>query len=86
MQNGTDKRKKKLAPVVVAVGIIAFLILYVGAPVVVLWSYGAEALPVLAMLAPMVLAGTAVVLGIVTVLFQRLREIDKGEEDEAKKY
>ena len=86
MQSGTDKRKKKRAAVLVTVLIVTFLTLYFGAPATVLLGLGEDARPLLLMLFPMALVGAAVVAGIVTVLFQRLREIDKGEEDEAKKY
>ena len=86
MQSGTDKRKKKRAAILAAVLIVTFLALYFGAPATVLWSFGADARPLLFMISPMAFAGAAVVVGVVTVLFQRLREIDKGEEDEARKY
>ena len=86
MQGGTDKRKKKRAVVLAAVLIVAFLALYFGAPATVLLGLGPDARPMLFMISPMALAGAAVAVGIVIVLFQRLREIDKGEEDEAKKY
>ena len=86
MQNGTDKRKKKRAAVLVTVLVVIFLALYFGVPAAALRSLGEEVLPVLMMMSPAVLVGIAVVVGIVIVLFQRLREIDKGEEDEAKKY
>ena len=86
MQSGTDKRKKKRAAVLVTVLIVTFLALYFGAPATVLLGLGPDARPLLLMIFPMALVGAAVAIGIVTVLFQRLREIDKGEEDEAKKY
>ena len=86
MQSGTDKGKKKLAAVVAAVAIVVFLALYFGAPAAALLGFGEEVRPVLMMMSPAVLVGIAVVVGIVIVLFQRLREIDKGEEDEAQKY
>ena len=86
MQGGTDKGKKKLAAALAAVVVVVFLALYFGAPVAALLDIGEEVRPVLVMMSPAVLAGAAVVVGIVIVLFQRLREIDKGEEDDAKKY
>ena len=86
MQSGTDKGRKKLAAVAAAVAIVVFLALYFGAPATVLWGFGTQAFSMLLMLVPMVLVGVAVAVGVVVVLFQRLREIDKGEEDEAGKY
>jgi hypothetical protein len=85
MQKNT---KKKIAPVVVAVLVVA----YVG-PLVAMISYaagllGAEAggwsvLPFLLLYAAV---GGAVIVGVLAATAQRLREIDGGEEDEASKY
>ena len=86
MQGGTDKGKKKLAAVMAAVVVVVFLALYFGAPAAALRELGEETLPVLMMLSPVMLVGIAIAVGVVIVLFQRLREIDKGEEDEARKY
>lgn len=86
MQNDTDKGKKKRAAALAAVVVVVFLALYFGAPAAALRELGEETRPVLLMMLPVLLVGIAIAVGVVIVLFQRLREIDKGEEDEAKKY
>ena len=85
MRNNT---KKKIAPIVVAVLVVA----YVG-PLVALMAYAAgllgaqpEARAALPFLLLYLVAGGAVIIGVVAAMRQRLREIDGGEEDEASKY
>lgn len=84
MQKNT---KKKIAPVVVAVLVIA----YVG-PLVAMISYAAGLLGaaggwgVLPFLLLYAAVGGAVIVGVLAAMAQRLREIDGGEEDEASKY
>lgn len=82
-----NKNRKKIAPIVIAV----LVVIYVG-PLVGMVAYaagllGAEGgwgiLPFLLLYAA---AGGAVILGVLYAMAQRLREIDGGEEDEAKKY
>ena len=84
MQGNT---RKKIAPIVVAV----LVVLYVG-PMVGMVAYaagllGAEGgwgiLPFLLLYAAV---GGAVIVGVLHAMTQRLREIDGGEEDEARKY
>lgn len=84
MQKNT---KKKIAPIVVAV----LVILYVG-PIVALVAALAgfcganEAGEVVPFLLLYALVGGAVIVGVLHAMAQRLREIDGGEEDDAKKY
>ncbi len=85
MQKNT---KKKIAPVVVAVLVVA----YVG-PLVAMISYAAGLLGaevggwgVLPFLLLYAAVGGAVIVGVLAAMTQRLREIDGGEEDEASKY
>ena len=59
----TINRKKKIAPIVVAV----LVVLYIG-PLVLM------------------MAALAGFLGVLAAMAQRLREIDGGEEEDAKKY
>ena len=83
MQKNT---KKKIAPVVVAIVAVAVLL-----PILAVLMIGAQALRgagwvVLAFLAVYALAVCAVVVGVLAAMRARLREIDTGEEEEAKKY
>lgn len=79
--------KKKIAPTIIA----ALVVLYI-APMVGMVAYtaglaGAEGIgavvPILLLYA---LIGGAVIVGVLYALTQRFREIDGGEEDEARKY
>lgn len=84
MQGNT---KKKIAPVVIA----ALVVLYIG-PLVGMVAYAAGLLGaagdwgILPFLLLYAGAGGAVIVGVLYAMAQRLREIDGGEEDEAKKY
>ena len=84
MQRNT---KKKIAPVVVTL----LVILYILPPVMtlILASIGLFASEMRGMIVFLVfygLIGGAVIVGIIKALSQRLREIDGGEEDEASQY
>ena len=79
------RSKKKIAPIVVAV----LVVLYIG-PIVLMTaalagvlgaSDGAAAAPFLLLYA---LVGGAVIVGVLYAMGQRLREIDGGEEEDAK--
>lgn len=82
-----DRTKKKIAPIVIAVLVVA----YVG-PLVAMVAYAAGLLGaqggwgILPFLLLYAAIGGAVIVGILYAMAQRLREIDGGEEDEAKKY
>lgn len=84
MQKNT---KKKIAPIVVAVLVVAYVGPLVGMVAYAAGLLGAEGgwgvLPFLLLYA---LAGGAVIIGVLYAASQRLREIDGGEEDEASKY
>ena len=73
------------APVVMA---LLMILLMAGVIRLFLWAFeadpaGAPPAPVMALL---VLIPAGVILGVLAALIQRLREIRKGEEDEARKY
>ncbi|MDE7054171.1 MAG: hypothetical protein K2O84_05070 [Oscillospiraceae bacterium] len=79
--------KKKIAPVIITVIVVAYV-----APLLGMVAYAAglagtqgagAAVPFLLLYA---LVGGAVIVGVVYAMAQRLREIDGGEEDEASKY
>lgn len=81
MQNTT---KKKRGAVISAAVVIGFLLLYIGSlvfAVVMDMEWGAAAIIGLYGLAILAVIG-----GILLALRQRLREINKGEEEDAKQY
>lgn len=84
MQKNT---RKKIAPVVVAVLVVAYI-----APLLAMVAYAAGLLGaeggwgVLPFLLLYAAVGGAVIVGVLSAMAQRLREIDGGEEDEASKY
>ena len=84
-QKHDTKRRRYIAPVVIS---CLTAVLMAGCIWLVLWAFdqapaGAPPLPVLALL--LAIPG-AVVLGVILALACRLREIQKGEEDDAKQY
>ncbi len=88
MQNNT---RKKIAPVVVGILVTAVLlpiVLVILAAMGVIRFANVEAIGwvVLPILGVYVLAVGAIIVGVVVAMCQRLKEIDSGEEDEAKKY
>lgn len=87
MQNGTEHGKKKIAPVIIAIIVVLYAAPLIG---LMLACIGLENGPEVGWLTAVllgyaVLAG-ATIGGVLAAMWQRLREIDKGEEDEAKKY
>lgn len=80
-----DTRKRYIAPIVWAV---VMALMMAGFIWLFLWAFetdplGAPPLPLLALLIAM---PAAVIFGVGIALFQRLREIGKGEAEDAKKY
>ena len=85
MRNNTNK--KKIAPVVIAI----LALLYVGPMVgmvlaAIIGLSGTLEWGILPFLLMYAVIGGAVVAGVLMALAQRLREIDGGEEEDAKKY
>ena len=84
-QKQDTKRRRYVAPVLAA---ILMAVLMAGLIWLFLWAFavdpaGAPPLPVLALL---VVIPAAVVVGVIIALAQRIREIEQGEEDDAKRY
>lgn len=79
--------KKKIAPIVTAVLVIAYvaplMVIVLGA--MGLFSRGETVNVMFPLLCWLVLGG-AVIVGVLRALGQRLREIDGGEEDDASQY
>lgn len=93
-QTGTtfrDKQKQDLRPVrYVGAVVMAFLTTVLMAAIIALMVWGftvdpSEA-PPLALVAVLVALPGVVILGVLLALFQRIKEIQKGEEDDAKNY
>ena len=79
------KRRRYVMPVVMAVVMAVLMIALIW---LFMWAFetdlaGAPPLPLLALF---VIIPAVVILGVVIALVQRIREIDKGEEDDARKY
>ena len=77
MRSNTDRKPSRLAPVLAALGTILVVFILVGT---MLWAFlsagGADTIAV----------GVMALYGVVAALIQRLREIKRGEEEDAKKY
>ena len=85
MRNNTEKRPGALGAVIAATATALIVVLFVGS---LLWVMLEEG-PVPAAAGIMVvygIFGAAVVIGVFAALRQRLREIRKGEEADARKY
>lgn len=82
-----NRKRKKIAPVVVAVLVVAYVGPLVGMVAYAAGLLGAEGgwgvLPFLLLYAA---AGGAVIIGVLAAMAQRLREIDGGEEEDASQY
>ena len=86
MPNDTNLNKKKKAPVICAVLMIGLLGILLG---IMIFSMLNEANGELAAIGVIIIYGLlvlATIIGIVIALRQRLREIEGGEEDDAKQY
>ncbi len=67
------RSKKKIAPIVAAVLVVVYLLPITGGLAAAAGLLGAT-------------VGGAVIVGVLYAMGQRLREIDSGEEEDAKKY
>lgn len=87
MPNNTKKqRPSRTVPILIAVGAEIVVFLLVGVPVGVILASGEESLAALGIIALYALFGVAVTVGVMVALVQRLREIRRGEEEDAKRY
>lgn len=80
-----DVRRKYVAPVLVTVLVVLFMAGLIG---IMIWGMSADMppKPVLAYLLLYLALGLGVIGGVIWSLWQRIREIKGGEEDEARKY
>ena len=74
----TDHGRKKIAPIVITVLFVGYLIVYI-----IILMYAGSFHPAFALLALPLLALAA---GMVYTLYTRIKEIDGGEEDDLSNY
>ena len=87
MPNSTDpKRPSWLTPVCGAVCVTAVVFLIVGSILLAFLTMGGANAFALGFMALYVLAGAAVIGGVIAATIQRLHEISGGEEEDAKRY
>lgn len=85
MRNNTEKKSGALGAVIAATATALIVVLFVGS---LLWVMLEEG-PIPAAVGIMIvygILGAAAVIGVFAAMFQRLREIRKGEEADARKY
>lgn len=83
MRNDT---KKKLGAIISAVVIALLLLSYLGVLLYAVLIENMEELAVAVILAVYVLLILAVLVGIFAALYQRIKELNSGEEEDARKY
>ena len=86
MPNNSDRRRKKIAPLLCAGGAILVLSIYLGALLLPLLSEVGGHFLAAAFLVLYALVVLAMIGGVIAALVQRLREIERGEEEDARKY
>ena len=86
MQDTTDKKNKKKAPILCAAVIIGILGIYLSTILFPLMGAAYGELIAVGFLVIYGLVIISVIIGILAALRQRLNEIEGGEEEDAKKY
>ena len=86
-----DKQKNDLKPVRYAGAVVMALlttVLMAAIIALMVWGFAVDPAdaPPLALVAVLVAIPGVVILGVLLALFQRIKEIQKGEEDDAKNY
>lgn len=85
MRDNTSR--KKIAPVVIAILVVLYVGPLVGVALAAMAGLAGEGMTgVLPFLLMYAVIGGAVVVGVLLAMAQRLKEIDGGEEEDAKKY
>ena len=86
MPNNSDRRRKKIAPLLCAGGAILVLGVYLGALLLPLLAEVGGHFLAAAFLVLYALVVLAMIGGVIAALVQRLREIERGEEEDARQY
>ena len=85
MRDNTSR--KKIAPVVIAILVVLYVGPLMGVSLAAIAGLAGEGMTeVLPFLLVYAVSGGAVIVGVLRAMAQRLREIDGGEEEDAKKY
>lgn len=83
MQKGTDKKRAAIICAAVIVGLLAIVLAVFMVPVLGAMYEGLVVAGVMAVYGLMIVA---VIVGVLAALRERLKEIEGGEEEDAKKY
>ena len=86
MPETIKKNPQRNAPILGAIIVIALLATFIGAIIVPLLGASYGDIAAIVFLIVYVLIIVAIIIGILVALHQRLKEIEGGEEDVAKKY
>ena len=83
MRNGTDKKRAAIICAAVIVGFLAIVLAVYLVPVLEAMYEGFVVAGIMVLYALMIVA---VIVGVLLALRERIREIESGEEEDAKKY
>ncbi len=86
MPNDTNLNKKKKAPIICAVVMIGLLGILLGIMIYPLFNESHGELATIGIIIVYALLIVAIIVGVLIALKQRLKEIESGEEENAKKY
>ena len=86
MRESTNQKSKRKAPIICAVVMVGFLAIWLAAIIFPLLGGLLGETAVFVLLLIYVFVIVAVMVGVLLALRQRLREIEGGEEEEAKQY
>lgn len=86
MQKGTNRRSVKMAAIICAAVVIVILLIYLAVFLFPVLGGGEGSWVVIGVLALCTASILLLIGGIITALRQRLKEIESGEEEDAKRY
>ena len=84
--NIKNPKPSRVIPILIAAGVEVVVLILVVVPVGIILSSGNENIAALGIILLYALFGIAVSVGVLAALIQRLQEIKKGEESDAKRY
>lgn len=86
MRKTTDRAGRKAAPIAITVLVVLYIVPVLLFVLPAIRTAGTEMKMAVPFLAGYLFLGGAVIVGVIRALWERLREIDGGEEDEASRY